>query len=256
LSEKALENKRQAEEKERQSDDTMDLAQASQAIAAVEYAMEHLQDYQMEERKARTAQAALARLQRQQNENGNTSPWALKTPSEPDRDELRECIETSMPAIKSTTPSAAMTMWITKLMKECHIHNWRELANVIDASDVANKLGIPEENVYGWIDRAQDESLGEIIVEICDGNLEAVEVLTERGRSGTPKDLAAWRSIPDLLLEQIRQPMAPGHSPANGNDLTREPNWMNEVTISTWCERAHQLLQDYEWLNWYATPVE
>ena len=98
-----------------------------------------------------------------------------------------------------------------------------------------------------WVDNAQNESVSEIIVEICDGNIEAVEILTEHARSGTPKDLAGWRSIPDLLLEQLKQKCLAQ------NNKTHQ--WMDLGTISTWCDRAHRTLQDYEWLNWYATPV-
>jgi hypothetical protein len=56
LSEKALENKRQEDEKERRRNgetDVMDMDQAARAVASVEHAMEHLHEYQSEERKAR-----------------------------------------------------------------------------------------------------------------------------------------------------------------------------------------------------------
>jgi len=241
LSEKALENKRQAIKKE----EDVDLDRASKVVLAVEHAMEHLQDYHAEERKAKQAQAAEARLHRLQAHHDDAT-WVLKTPSEPDRDELRECIEISVPMASttiSTTTSVRITTWITQLMKEHKIHNWRELANVSDKSieNLVRKLEIHEANLRLWIDNAQNESVSEIMVEICDGNIEAVEILTEHARSGTPKDLAGWRSIPDLLLEQLKQ-----------KNLQK---WMDLGTISTWCDRAHCVLQDYEWLNWYATPV-
>ena len=241
LSEKALENRRQAME-----EDDLDLERASNVVAAVEHAMEHLEDYHAEERKARQAQAAEARLRRLQALQDNTV-WTLSTPSEPDRDELRECIEAS--ATLTSTTAANVTKWISQLMKEHRIHNWRELANVSDSKfqNLVSELEVPEAHLKLWVDNAQNESVSEIIVEICDGNIEAVEILTEHARSGTPKDLAGWRSIPDLLLEQLKQKCLAQ------NNKTHQ--WMDLGTISTWCDRAHRTLQDYEWLNWYATPV-
>jgi hypothetical protein len=133
-----------------------------------------------------------------------------------------------------------MTSLITKLMKECHIHNWRELANWTDIAGLAKKLRIPLDAVQQWVDRAQDESVGEIVVEICDNNVPAVELLTEKARTATPKDLANWRCIPEMLCDQVGK-----------NDVA-----VTVDRLSVWCQRAHQALQDYEWLNWYATPVE
>lgn len=248
LSEKAMENKRQAMDEA----EGLDLERASNVVAAVEHAMEHLQDYHAEERKARQTQAAEARLRRLQqqnsvpNEGANDATWVLSTPSEPDRDELRECIETSVPDIGSNTRTNT-TKWISQLMKEHRIHNWRELANVSDEQfgSIVSKLGITDLNLRSWIDNAQNESVSEIMVEICDSNIEAVEILTEHARSGTPKDLSGWKSIPDLLLEELRRKCS-----------GQEYDWMELGTISTWCDRAHHTLQDYEWLNWYATPIE
>lgn len=296
LSEKAIENQRQQDEVVQQrkrrkngrsnkndndddsddDDDSGNMEQAAQAVAAVEHAMEHLHDYQMEERKARQAQAALARLaQQQQQESGGTASWTLITPSEPDRDELRECIESSLPPAGNSSISvvASTSTWITKLIRECHIHNWRELANVSDLTIVATKLNVAEEYVQSWIDHAQEESVSEIFVQVCDGNIDAVELLTETARTGTPKDLAAWRAIPELLVDQLRrgrhdvQQSQKDHrhdntkqQAENDGKFSDEANgnkeWMDPMTIMTWCNRAYRLLQDYEWLNWYATPIE
>jgi len=256
LSEKAMENKRQAAEIE----NGLDLEQASNAVAAVEHAMENIADYHAEERKARQAQAAEARFRRQQHneQNGGDGvvPWTLTTPSEPDRDELRECIENSA---STTSIGADVTKWITQLMKQHNIHNWRELSNVEHVVEISGKLGVAEQQLVDWIDHAQNESLSEIMVEICDGHIEAVEILTKKINSGTPKDLAAWRSIPDLLLEQLQKQLK------NVNEISsqrsdacrhRNQSWMELTTISKWCNRAHQALQEYEWLSWYATPVD
>ena len=257
LSEKATENKRQEEEKETGPD----LERAAIAVASVEHAMENLEDYHAEERKARQAQAAEVRLRRQQQQNGQNgediaAPWTLTTPSEPDRDELRECIKQSV-CTTSVTAGTDVTKWITQLMKQHNIKNWRELANIKNVVVISEKLGVAEQRLVDWIDYAQSESISEIMVEICDDHIEAVEILTEKLKSGTPKDLAAWRSIPDLLLEQLQQlPKNVNETNNTGKNDESRQSWMELATISKWCDRAYRALQDYEWINWYATPVD
>lgn len=232
LSGKAMENLRQEEEAKGTNDDDRE---AAQAIAAVENAMENLEGYTAAERQARQAQAALNRLQASKirNEGDDEVPWKIETPSESDRDELRECMD-------GTTTGDQITRLINRLMRECQIHNWRELANVDDVPALAEKLQVPASQVQTWVDRAQDHSVDEIIVAVCDNNVRAVELLIEIARSGTPKDLAAWRNIPQLLYQR----MAGREDAPSIEDLR------------TWSQRAYQLLQEFEWLNWYATPVE
>jgi len=234
LSEKAMENLRQ--EQEAKGEDEGDGARAAEAISAVEHAMENLHDYSAAERQTRQAQAAMMRFEAvhgtSESDGAAAAEWKLVTPTEPDRDELRQCLE--------GTASSVVTSLINKLMRECQIHNWRELANVDNVQALAEKLGVLPSNVQVWVDRAQDQSVDEIIVEVCDGNIRAVELLTETARSGTPKDLAVWRNIPQLLHQRM-------------TDKEGAPS-MDE--LRTWSGRAHELLQEYEWLNWYATPVE
>ena len=230
LSAKAKENLRQAQEET--GEEPMNVEQAEEAVAAVEHAMEHLQDYESTERKSKQAQAALARMQTT-NGDASNGEWKLLTPCEPDRDELRECIEQAPPSTSDN-----VTTIVTKLMKVCHIHNWRELANVTDPRVLEEKLGIPIDNIQQWIAKAQYESVDEIMVEVCDGNIEAVRALTEHARTGTPKELATWRSIPDLLYQQI------------GSGV------VDKTQLATWCRRAHQVLQELVWLGYYQTPVE
>jgi hypothetical protein len=100
--------------------------------------------------------------------------------------------------------SNTIAKWITQPMKPCGIHNCRELADVLDAMVAADTLQVPEMNANAWIGYAQGKSVGEIFVGICDGKVEAVELLTAQAHSGTPKDLAAWRSIAHILLEQLQ----------------------------------------------------
>ena len=254
LSEKAAENKRQATAK---LETGIDLERASNAVAAVEHAMESMEEWQKGERNSRQANAAEARLQRRQQNGVNSVQWTLTTPSEPDRDELQECINQ---ASSTTSSSAAITKWINQLMKEHNIHNWRELSNVENIKFLSKKLRITESQVENWIDHAQTKSLPEIMVEICDNQIEAVEMLSVNAKCGTPKDLAAWRSIPDLLLEQLQREAANSNENSNFQKSNESKPlgeiWMDIPTISKWCDRAHQALQKYEWLNWYATPVD
>jgi hypothetical protein len=115
------------------------------------------------------------------------------------------------------------------------------LANVTNVESLATRLDMPTDNVQQWIDKAQDESVSEIMVEICDGNVDAVQILTEKANTGTPKDLAGWRCIPELLHEQTGSPTTTS---------------IDKTQLATWCQRAHGVLQGWEWLSWYATPVE
>lgn len=231
LSEKALENLRQEQEKSGRADEILNVEQAAEAVAAVEHAMEHLHDYEAQERQSTLARAAMARLRGPATLEEQA--WKLVTPSEPDEDELLQIMD-GAPAPASFNPNE-MVQQLFRL----GIHNWRELANRKDVANLAMKLQVPEEHVQQWIDRAQDESLPEIMVEICNDTPDHVDLLTEQGRTGTPKDLANWRCIPDTLWNQVGS-----------------PSTFTAAQLSMWCDRAHALLQEWEWLNWYATPVE
>ncbi|CAJ1942128.1 unnamed protein product [Cylindrotheca closterium] len=237
LSEKAMENLRQ--DQESKGEGAMDAGKAQDAIAAVEHAMEHLQEHEKVERSSRQARAALARMQ----QHDASSTWKLVTPDEIDRDELRECIQAAPP----DNPDKISSI-ITHMIKTCQIHNWRELANVPEdiktrlptIADKFQEFGTTPNEVSKWVDKAQEESVDEIIVDICDGNVPAVEILTEQARTGTPKDLANWRLIPEALHSELND--------KNDNKPTIEQ-------LATWSKRAHDSLEEHEWLSWYATPV-
>ena len=232
LSEKALENLRQEQEKSGKDDEILNEEQAAEAVAAVEHAMEHLHDYETQERQSTLARAAMERLHHPPPTVGEQE-WKLVTPSEPDEDELLQIMDVA-PAPANLNPNE-MVLQLFRL----GIHNWRELANRKDAANLASKLQVPEEHVQQWIDRAQDESLPEIMVEICNDTPDHVDLLIEQARTGTPKDLANWRCIPDMLWKQVGSPPT-----------------FTVAQLAIWCDRAHALLQEWEWLNWYATPVE
>jgi (p)ppGpp synthase/HD superfamily hydrolase len=144
---------------------------------------------------------------------------------------LRECI------IEET--SEDQSRLAHALVKDCRIHNWRELANAT-AQDLAKSLHLSEETSQTWIDEAQSRSLDELMVEVCQGNVQAVQLLTETANSGTPKDLAAWRGIADVLQQQFEE----------------KDSAPSVQELEQWCDRAQQALEQLEWLNWYATPVE
>jgi len=139
------------------------------------------------------------------------------------------------------------------LEAEIDIHNWRQLADVTDVPALAQRLKMTEQQVQTWVDFAQGESVGEIMVEVCGNNLPAVEQLTMHARTGTPKDLAAWRSIPEMLIDAIQQASSDTAFAKARGEVDVE---LDVETLRIWCNRAHELLHHVEWLNWYATPVE
>jgi predicted flap endonuclease-1-like 5' DNA nuclease len=224
LSEKAIENLRQANQSSDQSE--ADLEAAAEAIQAVENAMDNLHQYDQMQRRSRSATAALARLGHQPESKKRFHAWKLVTPSEVDEDELRDCTGGNSEYASSLL-----------LLGFC---NWRQLANA-KSNDVAGKLELNEELVESWIDLAQGESIKEIIVEICDNRLDVVEILIDQANSGTPKDLANWRHMPDMLLE-------------TASELKMLQVTLDDVT--TWCERAHNVVEENSWISWYATPVD
>ena len=212
---------------------------AQDAIQAVEHAMDSLHAYNADQRRNNAAQAALARATMTMNHHPTvdtattttTTTWELVTPTEEDRDELIACIGDDYQSNDGTVVDQLLRL---------QIYNWRMLANCT-SSDLSKLLQqIPETTIDAWLDRAQQESIDEIMVEICNGNVQAVEALRDEAKSGTPKDLANWRMIPDMLLAAT-------------------PSLQKVVSVPTlaeWCQRSHELLQQYSWLNWYATPVE
>ena len=244
LSSKAMENMRQQAQADNEGEPAENLEEAAGVIQEVEQAMEDLQQYDRTQRAERVASAAVARQQLLlAAESGSQDDhWELSTPTDWDEDELLECISSS-----STQNPSDSTKLAKGLVEWASIHNWRELANQnpteLYACIVANEesLDLSEEQVQTWIEYARQQSVEEIIVEICDENPSHVELLRDKTRTGTPKDLAGWKAMPDLLLEELGE--AAGDSLSLG-DLAR------------FCDRSHRALQQWEWLAWYATPVE
>ena len=236
LSEKAMENLRQEQEQHHQEDN---LQAACDVVQAVENAMETQQAHDRHRQRDQMAQAALARFSNS-NTYSNTSQekplpeqqcslWCLVTPTEIDEDELLACL---------ATDNKQQQQHVASLI-QMNIVNWRLLANC-QSTYLSEALHLPEATIDKWLEHAQQESLQEIMVEICDLNIHAVEALAEEAKSGTPKDLANWRRIPDMLWATI---------PSIQNDISI-------TTLETWCQRAYHVLQEYSWLSWYATPVD
>jgi hypothetical protein len=246
LSDKAKENLRQQQQEldmtdtESNNNNNNNMQAAQDAIQAVEDAMDSLHSYNADQRRNNAAQAALARANMMTTTPATTTTttqqplsWELVTPTEVDKDELIACIENDYSNNNDNT-----TITVDQLL-QLHINNWRMLANCT-SSHLSERMQIPEMTIDLWLDHAQQESIDEIMVEICDGNVDAVEALREEAKSGTPKDMANWRMIPDMLLAAT-------------------PSLVNAVSVPTvaeWCRRSHELLQQYSWMNWYATPVE
>jgi cell fate (sporulation/competence/biofilm development) regulator YmcA (YheA/YmcA/DUF963 family) len=227
LSAKARENLRQKEEVSQTSIDNWEAAAA--AIESVEHAMEKVHALDRSQRQARNLQAIERR-----------SVWKILTPVEEDLDELTACISEG-PIAGYTAEALAKG-----LIGQCIVHNWRQLANA-KTETLIQKLGVSDDEstkalVQNWIDRAQQETLDEIMMEICDGNVEAVELLRESARSGTPKDLAVWKSIAESLHSELQCNSAAATIP----DVN---------LLQKWCDQAQHALEQLEWLAWYTTPI-
>jgi len=211
LSAKARENLRQQQKEDEQP---TNWEAAAEAIESVEQAMgETLQAADREEAR----QARLRALDRQSG-----GAFRIVTPSEEDRDELVECMQSDE--------------HVEDMVTKCGIHNWRELANstVIELKSVFPSVS--DEALTSWIAEAQTRSLDEIMMEICDGDAASIRLLYTAS-AGTPKDLAVWRGIADVLQAQLG-PEAPSAS-----------------KLAAWCNRSKQAMDQLEWLAWYATPL-
>jgi hypothetical protein len=222
LSAKAKENKRQE-----QGESGGNIEAAQEVVNAVEEAMEQVSAHDASQRRDRAARAAMAR-----HDPPPPGVWQLVTPTESDDEELLQCVR-----IRDATHVERI---ILPILHSMNIHNWRQLANA-EISAVAEKVKLSEGVVESWVDAAQEQSVDEITIEICDSRVDVVELLREESRTGTPKDLANWRFIPEMLYES-----APS--------LRKMGVELHDIRI--WCQRAQDVLDEWEWMHWYATPVE
>ena len=130
--------------------------------------------------------------------------WTLVTPIEDDIDELIECImEGSGEGYDDDDTAKA---WATILMNS--VQNWRVLANSDseDIKSILTKKDCPTttvEIIQGWIDAAQGRALEEIMLEILDGDQDALDVLRE-AEADNPMDLASFGHEPTLLIQHAK----------------------------------------------------
>mmetsp|Transcript_10203 Transcript_10203/g.22105 ORF Transcript_10203/g.22105 Transcript_10203/m.22105 type:complete len:164 (+) Transcript_10203:2-493(+) len=130
------------------------------------------------------------------------------------------------------------------------VRNYRELANA-NVDDVLPKFsdrhpgGVPSsDTVEKWIDAAQSRSLEEIMLEILDGDQDALELLRDHARSSCPRDLSNWRSAPGLLLDAISR------GGAEGGDNSK--TWERSDVVR-WIRRAKVALGVCTWLELFTT---
>jgi hypothetical protein len=275
LSAKAQENARQQQEKGNHQEEGEDWEAAAEAIASVEFAMERLSSHN-------DTQQVLVITSDTANNNAacaSTASWRLATPNEVDEDELRACVsQAPYRVLNGTTDTEenddiarSTEYWVQQLLTKCTIHNWRELAcaTVVSAVDKKDNntgstttllqlLSMPcgedidsvaaVQCVTSWVTFAQQQSIDEIMVEICDNRVDAVEALMEYARSGTPKDLAAWRYI----IPDLHRTLMEGYESTNSTSSLLCPT---VTDLNTWCDRAVTVLTEYPWTAAFVTPL-
>ncbi|KAL3815416.1 hypothetical protein ACHAXA_009161 [Cyclostephanos tholiformis] len=225
------------------------------------------------------ARAAMARFD---NANGTkTSPpkhdlppeddWTLVTPQEDDIDELIECIMEGAPSIEGGESSDAhctpydettARYWAGILLHNDAVRNWREMANSEPNSILT--LLLSDENshppqhhpptcdaVEKWIDASRSRALEEIMLEILDGDQDALESLQENARSCTPRDLTFWKSAPTMLLDAMSPPPRPTDE-ASTSSPALERRWEKADAIR-WIKRAGIALGACTWLELYTS---
>jgi len=262
LSDKARENLRQEQVSDNAAGQVVDYEAAAAAIYAVENAMGDLRAADRQRQAARAAAAALCR-QRQESSTDNDTAWQLVTPTERDEDELRTCITTANARLVRGDTTLSVDAMVHQLLQH-GITNWRVLANCSDelAANLAANCQVPISSFDTWMERAQQESLDEIIMEVCQDNVDAVALLRDGARSGTPKDLAAWRWIVDSLHQELvayaKNAFAATTHATNSkeDEETNMAKLPGPEALQLWCGRAHQAVQQLEWLGMYTTPLE
>ena len=276
LSAKAKENLRQQQEQqqqEQQQSQAENWQAAAAAILSVEQAMNQVEVLDQHHRQAQILQAVERRHQPQQPHDGDpNSSWSIVTPSEVDQQELLACIQEQLPPAEWKLS----TEDIVEQLIQSSIRNWRELANVESATTLAQQLltagtltppitigmEVAVPMVQEWIERSQQESVEEIILEVCDGNLAAVELLRDEAQTGTPQDLAQWRFIvPELhslLRERRQQQVETGMDQATNNNNPNHhhvPELPSLSDLEKWCHQAHQAIDQFPWLKQIVTPL-
>jgi len=257
LSEKARENKRQTESTNSPYDATQNngdqeaMAIEQLAESALEAATAGNDEEVVLNERERRAKAAMARFrtdERKPSVSLTTSTkeedmsiddaWTLVTPLEDDIDELIECImEGSGEGYDDDTAKA----WATILVDS--VQNWRVLANSDSEyiKSILTKKDCPTttvEIIQGWIDGAQGRALEEIMLEILDGDQDALDVLQDKAKSSSPRDLVFWKVRPEVL--------------ANTLNSDTSKNW-TLTDVKKWIKRAEIALGTCAWLEQYTS---
>ena len=196
----------------------------------------------------RRARAAMARFGSTENTDSTSSEvdpvmddWELVTPSEDDIDELIECIIEARESDNYDEKDAKA--WAADLVD--NVRNWRGLANAESEIVLAqlNNHNLRVDTIERWIEAAQQRSIEEIMLEILDGDQDALDCLMNTAHSSTPKDLSFWVSAPGMLLDTL----------SKGNDGLA-CTW-TETDMKRWASRAKIALSTLPWLDEYLTPV-
>ncbi len=176
----------------------------------------------------------------------STDRWTLITPVEDDIDELIECISEGTNTTEDDASTLAITQsWAGILVKS--VRNWRELANsnqeyIISLYPTEAISPRPSHDaIEVWIAAARVRSMEEIMLDILDGDHDAMESLLEKARSSTPRDLFFWRTAPGMLLNTISCTAEDSSTKWTKSDVRR------------WIARAKTALGICPWLEMYTT---
>jgi len=257
LSEKARENKRQTESTIAPGDATQNngdqeaMAIEQLAESALEAATAGNEEEVALNERERRAKAAMARFRTDErkppvstaiaSKGEDTSiddDWTLVTPVEDDIDELIECI---MEGSDEGYDDDMAKAWATILVDS--VQNWRVLANS-DAEYIKSILAKKDcstttvEIIQGWIDAAQGRALEEIMLEILDGDQDALDVLQDKAKSSSPRDLVFWKVRPEILADALN------------SDTSK--SW-TLTDVKKWIKRAEVALGTCTWLEQYTS---
>ena len=235
----------------------------------------------------RRAKAAMARFENVDDAKTRvlqkpvTSPeddWTLITPHEDDIDELIECImegsvtsegrESSMAGGGNSYDETIARSWAGILLDNA-VRNWREMANISDPERILSLLLSSDERspppprlpscdaIEKWIDASRTRSLEEIMLEILDGDQDALESLRDDARSCTPRDLTFWKSAPGMLLDAMTTSPPPpppddGASSVPSSITPDERRW-EKADAMRWIHRALIAMGACTWLGEYTT---
>merc|ERR1712151_363503 len=179
-------------------------------------------------------------------EDDDLLSWNIETPIEYDEDELRTCITND----NNISLDEKDIQDYIQILKEQSINNWRQLANtnalhilnsILTKNQKNNTHEITKDRIQVWITKAQMESIDEIMIDILNNDINLFIKLRDECNCGTPKDLSLFYYIPFILKNKLNN---------NGDGSS-----INEEQIKIWCKRAKYVIEKWDWLDDYVTPV-